>query len=1084
MGDVLAEAIGEYEFAPNGLLFTNVPDYSNIDSWSVLNSQTRAWSAGVEVAHLGKTWVLQIGASGTQVPGAGNQWVIKIGLTTDGNGNSVPETDEVIYRLDYDWISERKDKRGNSIVASYNGDQIYIQAGYPLCIDQFAWGSSNAYSNEIFDCDFGNLLLTDIQNNHVTGNRISSSTFNTTFFVNNTLVIIDSTIDRSYFEVSSIGTIEKSEIVGSFVRYNDYMYIKNCSFLDTQVIGFSGTQSNYHTVLDGIIATNAILTSIAPAAQLIVLQNCIISGYKQFAFNEQINGKIIGYTLDGLPVAINEANLVHKTGTESIGGLKTFTQDLYINGNVGIGLTSATSNLCVLGFVESTTGGYKFPDGTTQTTAAVSGGGSGGTVYTLPVATSGALGGVMVGTGLNVNGAGFTTLLPATTTTLGGVKVSTGLNVDGNGVLTVNYSGIVKSINTIGPDNNGNVTLPIPIDIYKRGTGNKSITTSGIGENNQAGGDYSVTSGGAGNFANGYGAVVAGGTINVASGSNSVVSGGDTNTASDLYSLVAGGMNNTAAGGDSFVVGGRNHHANAFASGVIGGDGNIVNGQYSTIINGVSNTLNSSNSLIIDSSYCSVAAACNSTILIGCTNLVVTTGTNQTYINNVKVVSGGGSGGTAYTLLPATVNTLGGVMVGTGLNVNGTGTLTVNYSGIVKSINTIGPDSNGNVTLAIPSGGGTAYTLLPATVNTLGGVMVGTGLNVNGAGFTTLLPATTTTLGGVKVSTGLNVDGNGVLTVNYSGIVKNINNITPDANGNVNIFIPENIYKASTGINSITTADSSRNNIAVGNYAVISGGSLNSASGQHAVTAGGYNNHADGRYATVAGGNGNRANNESSSILGGQGNTVTGIYSSILNGNGNTVSGLYSIMGASISSNLGGDANFVAIASGCNVTGGQSSIYNFGGVLRGTTITNSSNNFIGYDNSSTLTGGGGCFLGAGTANHFTGTFHFMTTGTNNTINGNYNAVFGGDYNTLNGSYCNIFNSSHCTIDAGCNGITLINCDTLTITSGSSTITAAPRVYINNKLVFVFGQPVLTSPNGTNYQLNVSDTGVLSTVAIN
>ena len=39
-------------------------------------------------------------------------------------------------------------------------------------------------------------------------------------------------------------------------------------------------------------------------------------------------------------------------------------------GNVGIGATSATSKLAVAGVIESTSGGIKFPDGTTQTTAA------------------------------------------------------------------------------------------------------------------------------------------------------------------------------------------------------------------------------------------------------------------------------------------------------------------------------------------------------------------------------------------------------------------------------------------------------------------------------------------------------------------------------------------------------------------------------------------------------------------------------------------------------------------------------------------------------------------------------------------
>ena len=99
-------------------------------------------------------------------------------------------------------------------------------------------------------------------------------------------------------------------------------------------------------------------------------------------------------------------------------------------------------------------------------------------------------------------------------------------------------------------------------------------------------------------------------------------------------------------------------------------------------------------------------------------------------------------GTTPYTLPPATATTLGGVKVGTGLNIAPDGTLSAAEQ----------------------------YALPAATATTLGGVKVGTGLNIAPDGTLSaaeqyaLPAATATTLGGVKVGDYLDIAPDGTLS--------------------------------------------------------------------------------------------------------------------------------------------------------------------------------------------------------------------------------------------------------------------------------------------------------------------------------
>jgi hypothetical protein len=113
---------------------------------------------------------------------------------------------------------------------------------------------------------------------------------------------------------------------------------------------------------------------------------------------------------------------------------------------------------------------------------------------------------------------------------------------------------------------------------------------------------------------------------------------------------------------------------------------------------------------------------------------------------------------TPFSLAIADASILGGVKVGTGLSISGSGVLSLNTAtasdiGGVKVGTGLSIDGSGVLSSTI-----TQYTLPTAAAGTLGGVKVGTGLSIDGSGVLsstitqyTLPTATTSVLGGVKV---------------------------------------------------------------------------------------------------------------------------------------------------------------------------------------------------------------------------------------------------------------------------------------------------------------------------------------------
>ena len=127
----------------------------------------------------------------------------------------------------------------------------------------------------------------------------------------------------------------------------------------------------------------------------------------------------------------------------------------------------------------------------------------------------------------------------------------------------------------------------------------------------------------------------------------------------------------------------------------------------------------------------------------------------------------------SYVLPPATATILGGVKIGSGVNVDASGTISI-----------------------------TPYVLPQATATVLGGVMIGSGVNIANGVISvtpyTLPVATSSVLGGVKQGANVTISGDGTISVatpytlpvatsSVLGGVKIGSNVTVDASGTISI---------------------------------------------------------------------------------------------------------------------------------------------------------------------------------------------------------------------------------------------------------------------------------------------------------
>jgi hypothetical protein len=255
-----------------------------------------------------------------------------------------------------------------------------------------------------------------------------------------------------------------------------------------------------------------------PAAKLDVVGSRIRLGDSTGTRSKEILLRVDGAVAD---LDVNGTNLFIKSNTGN-----TMIQPF--GGNVGIGVTVANSKLEVAGMIHSTTGGYKFPDGSILTSATgVSGWGLTGNSGTNPA--------------FNFVGTTDTSALVLRVNNAEMMRLDHYMNII-SGYDNYAYPGVGGAVISGGG-------LPI---LPNRVTDNYCTISGGYG--NEAG-DFSGTT------TDAECATVSGGYVNSAYGKYSAVGGGYLNSASGECATSPGGESNSANGRFSFAAG-RNAVAN------------------------------------------------------------------------------------------------------------------------------------------------------------------------------------------------------------------------------------------------------------------------------------------------------------------------------------------------------------------------------------------------------------------------------------------------------------------------------------------------------------------------------------------
>ena len=227
-----------------------------------------------------------------------------------------------------------------------------------------------------------------------------------------------------------------------------------------------------------------------------------------------------------------------------------------------------------IGYTYAAPNGYTYTwDGTKWYVASSGSGGSGGTP--LIVKDEGTVINTATST-LNFTGAGVTAtttgstvtinvtaepLNTATTTTLGGVIIGSGINIDSSGTISVReglqywtesltpFDGSTAAVSLIVNNTEANIDAVIKA----KGLGALSADDEG-GKRGEYAVDWQKIRGTTAEVASGNFSVISGGSFNKASGLHSVVIGGNNNTNDADYAVVLGGVNGNTRGIKGSVI--------------------------------------------------------------------------------------------------------------------------------------------------------------------------------------------------------------------------------------------------------------------------------------------------------------------------------------------------------------------------------------------------------------------------------------------------------------------------------------------------------------------------------------------------